>query len=442
MKMKSTAIFLVLTFFLMSSLYLQTGIKEVNAKLSNNDGFQFQVDQYNATSSRDYFNESKHPRYPLVTQPFGMIQYPHKAFPTIIEYDEEFKIAIQATKSATDWLFTLIDGTTSVNLEIIDSDYKDDQSIFTVSPSQNTEGLYDLQLNCSEGDDYQTHAVKIIEEKQYPYTFVQISDAHFPTYFNTGINSTEINLEEIEKIRLLNPDFVICTGDLVQGPQLMFLNPETGKPMSMKSQIRLGLWALDLLNIPVYYIAGNHEFSPSNLVPDDLIESWHYYFGPRRYQNFDYLDWSFVGFGTDFPGLFADEMDAIKGILNEVAGKANVLYYHFDFAGDATELINKYPIEVGIYGHRHEDTGELRSTSVEIYYSSDTLYHLQGALYGRYFELFTINNETSLTLNNTLHNFILEPYTPEKTSTSAYLVMLSAIFVISFNIRKKRRNKI
>ena len=440
--MKSTAIFLVLTFFLMSSLYLQTGIKEVNAKLSNNDGFQFQVDQYNATSSRDYFNESKHPRYPLVTQPFGMIQYPHKAFPTIIEYDEEFKIAIQATKSATDWLFTLIDGTTSVNLEIIDSEYTNDQRIFTISPSQNTEGLYDLQLNCSEGDDYQTHAVKIIEEKTYPYTFVQISDVHFPTYYGTGINTTEINLEEIEKIRLLNPDFVICTGDLVQGPQLMFFNPETGKAMNMKSQIRLGLWALDLLDIPVYYIAGNHEFSPSNLVPDDLTEAWHQYLGPLRYQNFDYLDWSFVGFGSDSPGLFAEEKDALKGILNENAGKANILYYHFDFAGDATELFNKYPIEVGIYGHHHENTGELRSTNVEIYYKGDTLYHLQGPLYGRYFELFTINNETSLTLNNTLHNFILEPYTPERTSFGGYIAMLSVLFVISLNIRRRRRNNL
>ncbi|MHA2255209.1 MAG: metallophosphoesterase family protein [Candidatus Heimdallarchaeaceae archaeon] len=442
MKMKSIAIFLVLTVFLLSSLYLQTEIMEVNAKISNDDDIQFQVDKYNATSSRDYFNESKHPRYSLVTQPFGMIQYPHKAFPTIIEFDEEFNIAIQATKSATDWLFTLIDGTTSVNLEIIDSEYLDDQRIFTVSPSQNTEGLYDLQLNCSEGDDYQTHAVKIIEEKIYPYTFVQISDVHFPTYYGTGINTTEINLEEIEKIRLLNPDFVICTGDLVQGPQLMFFNPETGKAMNMKSQIRLGLWALDLLDTPVYYVAGNHEFSPSNLVPDDLTEAWHHYLGPFRYQNFDYLDWSFVGFGSDSPGLFAEEKDALKGILNGVAGKANVLYYHFDFSGDATELFNKYPIEIGIYGHHHEVTGELRSTSVEIYYKGDTLYHLQGPLYGRYFELFTINNETSLTLNDTLHNFILEPYTPEKTSSSAYLVILSTIFVISLNFRRKRRNDI
>ncbi|NPD89148.1 MAG: hypothetical protein HGN29_10515 [Asgard group archaeon] len=442
MKMKSTVTFLVFTMFLMGSLYLQTGIIGVNAETRNNNNFQLQVDQYNATSSRDFFNESKHPRYPLVTQPFGMIQYPHKAFPTIVKFDEEFRIAIQATKSAEDWLFTLIDGSTSITLEIIDSEYRNDQRIFTVISSQNTEGLYDLQMNCSEGDDYQTHAVNLIEEKKYPYTFVQISDAHFPTYFATGINTTEINLEEIEKIRQLNPDFVICTGDLVQGPQLMFLNPETGKPMSMKSQLRLGLWALDLLNVPVYYIAGNHEFSPSNLVPDDLTEAWHYYLGPLRYQNFDYLDWSFVGFGTDSPGLYADEKDAIKGILNEVAGKANVLYYHFDFSGDATELINKYPIEVGIYGHRHEDTGELRDTSIEIYYGVDTLYHLQGSLYGRYFELFTINNETSLTLNNTIHNFILEPYTPEKTRTSAYLVVLSAFFVLSLNIRRKRRKNI
>ena len=426
----------------MGLLYLPSGKTETTVKsgiISNYNPQQ--VVEYNATSSRDYFNESKHPRYPLVTQPFGAIQYPHKASPTIVEYEEEFQIAVQATKSATDWLFTLIDGVTTVSLDIIDSEYKDDKRIFTVSSSQNTEGLFDLQMNCSESDDYQTHAVKIVEEKTYPFTFVQISDAHFPTYFGTGINTTEINLEEIEKIRLLEPDFVLCTGDLVQGPQLMFFNPETGKPMSMQSQVRLGLWALDLLEIPVYYIAGNHEFSPSNLLPDDLTEAWHKYLGPLRYQNFNYLDWSFVGFGTDFPGLYPEEKNALKAILNEEAGKANILYYHFDFDGDATELINQYPIEVGLYGHRHEDTGELREGTIENYYSGDTFYHLQGPLYGRYFSLFTINNATGLTLNDTLHNFVLKPYTPEKTNANSILFTLGILFVMTLNIRRKRRRK-
>jgi predicted MPP superfamily phosphohydrolase len=423
----------------MNSVILQSGNIGTIAEINEDNEIHFQVDSYNATSARDYFNESKHPRYPLVTLPFGMIQYPHKALPAIIEFDEDFTIAVQATKSASDWVFTLIDGTTSFGLEIIDSKYENDQRVFTVTPSQNTAGLYDLQLNCSEGDDYQTHSVNIVDKKEYPFTFVQISDAHFPTYYGTGINTTEINLEEIEKIRLLNPDFVICTGDFVQGPQLMFFNPETGKPMTQKSQIRLALWALDLLELPVYIIAGNHEFSPSNLVPDDLTEAWHKYFGPYRYQNFDYLDWSFVGFGSDSRGLNADELDAVKGILNEKAGRANILYYHFDFAGDATELIKKYPIEVGIYGHHHEVTGELRETSVEIHYEGDTLYHLQGPLYGRYFELFTINNATSLTLNNTLHNFILEPYTPEKTSVNTYFAILSIFLLIGYNFIRKRR---
>ncbi|GAH91779.1 unnamed protein product, partial [marine sediment metagenome] len=49
------------------------------------------------------------------------------------------------------------------------------------------------------GSDYQTHAVKIMEEKSYPFKFVHLSDTHFPSY--DVYNTTDINLRNIAEIK-------------------------------------------------------------------------------------------------------------------------------------------------------------------------------------------------------------------------------------------------
>ena len=435
---KNKIIFLLITLSLLFSLsYNQNSAISINLELFNND-IEPDNGSYYASSPYDFFNESKHPRYPLVTRPFSIIQYPNKAHPAIIEYNEEFEVIIEVPRSSNDWVLKLINGTTSIDLDVTNSKYKEDKRYLTVLPTNNVEGLYDLQLNCSEGDDYQTHSVKIMEEKKYPFTFVQISDLHLPTYFETGINTTEINFQEFEKIRALNPDFIICTGDLMQGPQLLFLNPEGGT-MSGESQLKLGLWALDLLNIPVFLIGGNHEFSQSGLVPDNLEENWYRFMGPLRYQSFNILDWSFVGFGSSFEGLDLDEKESLDSILNSVANNANILYYHFDFNGDATRFINKVPIEVALYGHLHEDNGTIRETNEQFYTLDNTLFHLEGPLYGRYFTHFTVNNQTSLSAKNETYNFVLRPYTPTKTNAPSYITFIFSSMIIAIILKLRKR---
>jgi len=435
---KNKIIFLLITLSLLFSLsYNQNSAISINLELFNND-IEPDNGSYYASSPYDFFNESKHPRYPLVTRPFSIIQYPNKAHPAIIEYNEEFEVIIEVPRSSNDWVLKLINGTTSIDLDVTNSKYKEDKRYLTVLPTNNVEGLYDLQLNCSEGDDYQTHSVKIMEEKKYPFTFVQISDLHLPTYFETGINTTEINFQEFEKIRALNPDFIICTGDLMQGPQLLFLNPEGGT-MSGESQLKLGLWALDLLNIPVFLIGGNHEFSQSGLVPDNLEENWYRFMGPLRYQSFNILDWSFVGFGSSFEGLDLDEKESLDSILNSVANNANILYYHFDFNGDATRFINKFPIEVALYGHLHEDNGTIRETNEQFYTLDNTLFHLEGPLYGRYFTHFTVNNQTSLSAKNETYNFVLRPYTPTKTNAPSYITFIFSSMIIAIILKLRKR---
>ncbi|MCG3216576.1 MAG: metallophosphoesterase [Candidatus Heimdallarchaeota archaeon] len=410
-------------------------INDHSVQVSSLDQEQYELinlkDSINATSSTDFFNESKHPRYPLVNRPFGMIQYPNKANPVIVSFGDSFEIIVNSSVETEEWILILTNGTFSIDLDIQNTVFEEDFWYLSAEPSLQIEGLYDLQLNCSEGDDYQTHAVKIVEGKTYPITFVQVSDLHFPTYIGTGINTTEVNLLLFEEIRNLNPDFILCTGDLTQGPQWWFLNPETGRPMSGESQLRLGLWALDLLNLPVFYIHGNHEFSQTSLVPDNLEDVWYKYLGPIRYQNFTYLDWSFFGFGSSFEGLSQKEMDDFNSMVEKECNNANVFYYHSNFAKQSASVISKYPIEVAISGHSH-DRG--------IYFSGETLYVDAGALmYGDY-SVYSIEDETTINVNGDSYDFDpLILYTPERTESYSFLAVILTAFILLPIFRRKMK---
>ncbi|MHA1667952.1 MAG: metallophosphoesterase family protein [Candidatus Heimdallarchaeaceae archaeon] len=399
-------------------------------------------ESYNATSPSEFFNETKDPRYPLVARPFGIILYPHKGYPAIIEFNEAFNVLVNISAAATNWNLTIRSENTSIQLDILKETFSENIWILSVALSSQIEGLYDLQVNCSLSSDYQTHSVKVVEKKTYPFTFIHISDTHFPAY-SEPINTTDINLQEIEKIKSLNPDFVILTGDVIQGPTWYFVNPKTGKPMSAEIQFRLAFWALDRLELPVYIIHGNHDYSHSTLLPDLPDVKWKKYMGYVRYQNFSFLDWSFIGYGSSFEGLNKNEMNMVKSILEEQSDVADVLYYHYDFESQASELMNNFPIEVALHGHDHDE---------RTYSRKGTLVHDQKPLFERGFTLFTVINKTALVLNNITYDFtgfslpITTTPTTSPTETSPFQglgVGVITIFMVIglLNLRRKRMKR-
>ncbi|MCE7741517.1 MAG: hypothetical protein GOP50_03575 [Candidatus Heimdallarchaeota archaeon] len=392
--------------------------------------------QYNATSPTDFFNETTYPRYALAARPIGEIKYPNKVNPSIVTYGNEIKLMVSGSSSAVNWNFTLIDANISCSLDVVSSEYKEDMWYFDTIPEIQREGLYDLQLNFSEGNDYQTHAIQVLEEQHYPFTFAHVSDTHFPAYYEE-FNTSDVNLQEIEKIKALDPDFIIVTGDLIHGATQYFLNPETGEPMSAEMQYKLAIWALDLFDKPVFYIYGNHEFITSTFLPDDPGTQYYKYFGDIVYQNFTYLDWSFVGYGAEWDGLSQKDYDIVAQILTQNSDDATVLYYHYDFADHAYSLLKKFPIEVALYGHLHHE---------DLYMKKDTLYHQQAPLFDQEFTIISILNETSLSIDSQTYNFELLPYVPptpvETTPTDESisfgpLIMIFGLMVYYFTRRKK-----
>ena len=358
--------------------------------------------QYYATSPTDFFNETTYPRYKLAARPIGKIKYPNKANPSIITFGGHIQVMASSSADTSNWNFTLIDDNVSLSLDIIKSEYKDNKWFFDTIPEINREGLYDLQLNCSTGSDYQTHAIQLLEEQTYPFTFAHVSDAHFPAYYEE-FNTSDVNLETIANIKAEDPDFIVVTGDLIHAATRYFLNPENDEPMSSEMQYKLAIWALDLFDKPVFYIYGNHEFIKTTYLPDDPGTQYYKYFGDIVYQNFTYLDWSFVGYGAEWAGLSQADYDKVFEILSQNSDNGTVLYYHYDFAGHASSFIKKFPIELALYGHEHIE---------DLYMKKNTLYHLQAPLFEHEYTIISVLNETGIEIDGVDFNFTLVPYVP------------------------------
>ncbi|MCG3256023.1 MAG: metallophosphoesterase [Candidatus Heimdallarchaeota archaeon] len=433
MQAKSRLWFLLTIIILFSSLFV--------SQSKTIDGFTFQdnstnypvLTSINATSPTEYFNETSFPRYHLVARPLSIIQSPHKGFPAIIDYSQNISITAQADSDTAGWQFSLVSSGANITLDILESTYNEIDALwyFEVNPSENIAGLYDLQLNCSDGDDYQTNSVKIVVQKSYPFKILHISDSHIPSY--AGMNTTDIVLDYIDQIKSLDVDFAIFTGDLIEGaPALEYVNPITGKPLAAEVQVKLGLWVFDLLDLPIYIIGGNHDLDESTLLPDNPKVVWGNYFG-ENYMNFNFLDWSFIGYTCTNEGLNASDLDRVVDILSTEEEKPNVLFYHSNYKNHASSLRASYNIEIMLYGHEHHE---------KKYVSASTLYHCEDAMFNNESSVITVLNRTCVSLDDLVYDFttLLEIST-EKTSYNYFIFTgILNLFIIVLILWRKKQN--
>ncbi len=409
-----------------------------SSKIAPEDQFEQKpiLNAINATSSTEYFNETSHPRYNLVTRPIDLILYPNKGNPKIVSYNESFEIIVDAASDTTSWEFNLKKENTTITANILSSNFVNDKWYFEVESLVDVSGLYDLQLNCSIGSDYQTHSVNLIEERTYPFNFIHISDSHFPSY--DIYNATDIDLKLIQELKQLDVEFAIFTGDLIEGASAqMFVNPETGISLAASVQIKLGLWAFDLLDMPVFIIGGNHDLDSSVPLPDDPPVEWRRYLGSYPIMTFDYLNWSFLGYSVTRTGLSASHLDDVKEILDDISTNPNVMFYHSDYNDQATNLRKSYNIEVMLYGHEH---------NYEQYVSKNTLYYCQSPMFYNESTVFTVLNSTAILLNGSEYDFSPLLVYPEPTETSSETVELELLSILTvlllLTIKRKRRTKL
>ncbi len=231
------------------------------------------------------------------------ILYPRSSIPVILTSTQSFIIQFQSIlfdhvsasiTTAYDDLYETI----PLSIESI----TEEQNVkyATVTPPTDTPAeLYNLTLTIeAEGKTYATtrpRAVSIKESLSDSFTFVHLTDFHIGDPRGLTENFKEIfswkaSRKTIEEINLLDPDFVIISGDLTFG-QLY--------PFEYTFEYQTCYEILQEFKVPTYLCPGNHDGYVQTF--QDGLKFWEEYFGPQYY-SFDYHDTHFLSINSyDWP---------------------------------------------------------------------------------------------------------------------------------------------
>jgi hypothetical protein len=145
--------------------------------------------------------------------------------------------------------------------------------------------LYDLRVTAEGGvDDVTRHAVKVLPAYRSDYYFVHITDPHLPThlyYYEAGAetdSSEVVDLREvIADVNVINPEFVLLTGDLINEGEL---EDYLSRRYYSHAQRVLGEFAA-----PVFLTGGNHDLGGWDATPPSdgtARRDWWRFFGWKR----------------------------------------------------------------------------------------------------------------------------------------------------------------
>jgi predicted MPP superfamily phosphohydrolase len=322
------------------------------------------------------------------------VQRPILSVPQISHPGESFEIWASAPVTTSGWQASLQYEDYSLELDIVSSYYDSvsDWHILTVeTPQPAFYELFDLIVTAPGLEvDHVKNAVKIEEIPEDDWYFIHITDTHLPThlfshdsnYYN-DMTEMEDFLTVIEDINLLNPKFVLFTGDIVNEGELEeYLD---ARYYSIAKNM------LGLLEAPVYLVSGNHDIGgwQDTPMPDGSSRTnWHNFFGwdilenpngsyPYRTQNYSFtydgirfigLE-SYINYDDYLPSVFGDESftyNQMTWLNSELASAeaTKVLFYHYDFS----DQINLYSqnAQMALSGHIHYDEGSISQAPYDL----------------------------------------------------------------------------
>ncbi len=337
----------------------------------------------------DFFLTSGGTTSSAIGDTLTVIQRPLVNIPAMVPAGQILEINCAADPATTGWQAEITYGAITVSLPLSSAVYNANTTWWTLStivPAVPLYELYDLRVTANGGlDDTTRNAVRVLEQFRDDYYFMHISDTHLPDhqFSNSGgtpADSTEtIDLREvIADINLINPEFVLITGDFINEGEL-----EDYLEWRCYTRAQRMLYEFDT---PTYLIAGNHDIGGWGSTPPadgTARRDWWRFFGwprlnnpppgaPQYTQNysFDYGSVHFVGmesydnydlwrsgiYGSEsFP---ATQMAWLNQDLAAAAGsQSQVLYYHYDFQNEMN--LPALGVEMALWGHVHGDRGDI-----------------------------------------------------------------------------------
>lgn len=309
-----------------------------------------------------------------------LILFPVQTFPAIVERGQVFEIKLKGNHN--DAKLTLLLSADEYPLEVVETTPVDGNTVLKVSaPDDIPFELYDLKVTSPE-TDVQRHAVKIIPSYRKEYYFVHLTDPHF----SRGGNSFSEQLAE--ELNLINPEFVIITGDIItNGEDLcraLMRGKESyanylGSPAQeelrgiIQGEIDAFYGFAGRLDMPVFVVPGNHDTAgPLNPICRSIWEDRFTY----RYFSFTYGDDYFAGLdnsqmfevaGMIYPGadkkLYQEfESGQLAWLEADLAAHdtaaLKTIFFHcplFGVTSGIKGIIDRHRVNLALVGHHHAD---------------------------------------------------------------------------------------
>jgi hypothetical protein len=328
---------------------------------------------------------------PPVADTLTVIQRPLLNIPTILAPGDTLDISCEAGPGVTGWVAELRYEAITLPLSIVSASHDASTGWWTLrAPLQSPElyELYDLHVSADGGiDDSAANAVSILPAFKDDYYFVHITDTHIPTHLyvddpgsETDSTST-IDLREVfADIELINPEFLLLTGDLVNEGEL---EDYLYRRYYSRSQRLLGE-----SRVPIYLTAGNHDLGGwSDTPPADGTarrDWWRFYGWPRlddpppgapartqdysfdygpvhyvgleAYDNYDWWRYSIYG-ATSFISDQLLWLGTDLAAATAAGSTSQVLFYHYDFKHEMD--LSALGVEMALWGHNHSNTGSI-----------------------------------------------------------------------------------
>ncbi len=316
-----------------------------------------------------------------------IIQRPLVNIPALVTPGQTLEINCDADPAITGWQAEISHDALTIPLVVTAASYDPSTEWWTLSTTVPTVPLYELfnlRVTADGGlDDTTRHAVRVLDGFKDDFYFIHITDTHLPEHkfsedgASPADSSETVDLRAvIQDINLINPEFVLITGDYVNEGELEDY-------LEWRCYTRAQRQLYEFLT-PTYLVSGNHDIGGWNATPPPAgtaRRDWWRFFGwprldnpppgaPQYTQNysFDYGPVHFVGleaynnydmwrseiYGSDsFPAF---QLDWLNQDLATASGSlAQVLFYHNDFQ-DQIDL-GTLGVEMALWGHVHGDRG-------------------------------------------------------------------------------------
>ncbi|SHK76927.1 Calcineurin-like phosphoesterase [Desulfatibacillum alkenivorans DSM 16219] len=314
-----------------------------------------------------------------------VIQRPIHSIPQLTFPGQSFEIRASAPEETTGWQAFLQYQEYSIDLPVTQSVYDETTGwhILTVqTPTPDFYELFDLVVLAGGVEaDTAVNAVRIEPETGASWCFIHITDTHLTTHrysYESGYFNDMTELDDfeavIDDINIINPKFVLHTGDVVNEGEL-----EDFQNMGYFSAAKN---AMQLLNVPIYLVSGSNDIGGWDATPPPdgtARNNWYSFFGwdilknpnglyPYRTQNYSFVynGVKFIGleayenyenFQPDVFGDFSFTIPQMNWLITEcgTSESSKVLFYHYDFSSQIN--LEVLGVDGALWGHIHADSG-------------------------------------------------------------------------------------